>query len=57
MGDDNGVVVIPRDREEGLAASLEALQVKEEGLIQGIKDGTYLAETFGFVALFEDSNP
>ena len=37
MGDDNGVVVIPRDREEGLAAALEALWAKEERLIQGIQ--------------------
>jgi 4-hydroxy-4-methyl-2-oxoglutarate aldolase len=57
MGDDNGVVVIPREREEGLVASLEALQVKEERLIQGIKDGVYLADTFGFAALFEESEP
>jgi len=57
MGDDNGVVVIPRDREEGLAEALEALWVKEEGLIQGIKEGIYLAEKFGFAAMFEDGNP
>ena len=57
MGDDNGVVVIPRDREQGLAVELEALQAKEEGLIQGIKNGIYLAEKFGFAAMFEEQNP
>jgi 4-hydroxy-4-methyl-2-oxoglutarate aldolase len=57
MGDDNGVVVIPRDREQGLAVELEALQAKEEGLIQGIKNGIYLAEKFGFAAMFEGDSP
>jgi 4-hydroxy-4-methyl-2-oxoglutarate aldolase len=53
MGDDNGVVVIPKDREEDLAAALEALQVKERKLIQGIREGIYLAEEFGFTDIFE----
>jgi regulator of RNase E activity RraA len=53
MGDDNGVVVIPKEREGDLAAALEALQVKERKLIQGIRQGIYLAEEFGFTALFE----
>ena len=57
VGDDNGVVAIPADRLEGLAEELEALQVKEESLVQGIKEGIYLAETFGFVAQFEEQNP
>lgn len=57
MGDDNGVVVIPRHREEGLVAALEALMAKEERLIQGIKDGIYLAETFGFAAMFDNNDP
>jgi 4-hydroxy-4-methyl-2-oxoglutarate aldolase len=53
MGDDNGVVVIPKEREGDLAAALEALQVKEGTLIQGIKEGIYLAEEFGLAAMFE----
>lgn len=53
MGDDNGVVVIPKDKEEDLAAALEALQVKERELIQGIREGIYLAEKFDFTAMFE----
>lgn len=57
MGDDNGVVVIPKDREESLTAALEALWTKEEALIQGIKEGDYLAEKFGFTAMFTDDNP
>jgi 4-hydroxy-4-methyl-2-oxoglutarate aldolase len=57
LGDDDGVVVIPGDREEGLAASLAALQLKEEGLIQGIRNGVYLAETLGFAAMFQADGP
>jgi 4-hydroxy-4-methyl-2-oxoglutarate aldolase len=53
MGDDNGVVVIPKDKEEDLAAALEALQVKERELIQGIREGIFLAEKFDFTAMFE----
>jgi len=47
VGDDNGLVAIPRDREEGLAAALEALLVKEERLVQGIHQGVYLVKTLG----------
>jgi regulator of RNase E activity RraA len=48
VGDENGVVAIPQDREEGLAAALEALLAKEKALVQGIKEGRYLADTLGF---------
>ena len=48
LGDDNGVVAIPQDREEGLVAALEALLAKEKALVQGIREGRYLADTLGF---------
>jgi regulator of RNase E activity RraA len=57
MGDDDGVVVIPSAQEDGLASLLEVLRLKEEELIQGIKDGVYLAEKLGFSAMFEVGNP
>lgn len=47
VGDDNGLVVVPRDREEGLPEALEALLVKEERLVQGIRQGVYLVKTLG----------
>lgn len=56
MGDDNGVVIISKDQEEGLAAALEARWAKEEAMIQAVKEGIYLAETLGFLAQFEEQN-
>lgn len=57
VGDDNGVVAIPGNREEGLAAALEAQRAKEEKLIKGIREGVYLAESFGFMAMFQNDVP
>lgn len=54
FGDDNGVVVIPRDHEDSLAAALDTLLVKEENLMKGIQEGRYLAETLGFEDMFRD---
>jgi 4-hydroxy-4-methyl-2-oxoglutarate aldolase len=48
LGDDNGVVVIPQEKEEGMAAALDLLLTKEQGLIEGIKKGIFLAERLGF---------
>jgi len=48
LGDNNGVVAVPRDEEEGLAAALETLLAKEQKLMEGIKQGIFLAETLGF---------
>jgi 4-hydroxy-4-methyl-2-oxoglutarate aldolase len=56
MGDDNGVVIISKDQEEGLAAALEARWAKEEAMIQAVKEGIYLAETLGFLTQFEEQN-
>jgi len=55
FGDDNGVVVVPREREDGLVEALETLLVKEQKLIQGIKEGRFLAKTLGFESKFQKS--
>ena len=47
VGDDNGLVVVPREREAGLTEALEALLAKEERLVQGIHQGVYLVKTLG----------
>jgi 4-hydroxy-4-methyl-2-oxoglutarate aldolase len=56
VGDDNGVVVIPKDREAGLVEALEALWAKEEALVRGIREGVYLAEKLGFATMSEQQN-
>jgi regulator of RNase E activity RraA len=48
LGDGNGVVAIPQQREEGLPAALERLLAKEQGLVEGIKQGVFLAERLDF---------
>jgi len=48
LGDDTGVVVIPRDREEGLVAALDDLLVAEDRLVQGIRQGTCLVDMLDF---------
>lgn len=48
LGDGNGVVAIPQYKEEGLAAALETLLAKEQRLVEGIKQGVFLAERLDF---------
>lgn len=50
LGDSNGVVVMPRGEEAGLAVALEALLAKEEELVEGIKRGVFLAESLDIFA-------
>jgi RraA family protein len=44
LGDDNGVVAVPQDKEDGLAAALEALLAKEQNVMEDIRQGIYLAD-------------
>lgn len=54
FGDDNGVVVIPQGGIAGLVSALDALQDKEQALIEGIAQGVRLAEGLGLLDLFRD---
>ena len=44
FGDNNGVVAIPQDKEDGLAAALAALLAKEEKMMEDIRRGIFLAD-------------
>lgn len=55
IGDDNGVVAIPRGGMDDLIAALEALRIKEMCLISAIEQGTYLAESLGLLDAFDKS--
>jgi regulator of RNase E activity RraA len=48
IGDDNGVVAVLQDQEDGLADALKALLAKEQELIEGINQGVFLADGLGF---------
>jgi regulator of RNase E activity RraA len=54
IGDENGVVAIPRGKADDVLAALKALRIKEDRLVSAIEEGTYLAETLGLRDAFKD---
>jgi RraA family protein len=51
LGDDDGVVIVPRDQLESVIAAAEAIKRKEAGMRNDIASGKQLGDLLGFRAL------
>ncbi len=56
LGDENGVVVVPRDRAEAVLEAARHLQAKEEGLRRRILEGETLYDILGLNSIFPESS-
>jgi hypothetical protein len=56
LGDENGVVIVPRDRAEAVLEAARHLQAKEEGIRRRILKGETLYDILGLNSIFPESS-
>jgi 4-hydroxy-4-methyl-2-oxoglutarate aldolase len=55
IADDDGVVVIPKDRVEEILEKADAVELKEAGILEKVKQGGHIADILGISALIQEA--